>query len=326
MSNGLLKYLPPAPISKTGWPWTEESKPLHPLMPNGKPWPRISIVTPSYNQGQFIEETIRSVLLQNYPNLEYIIMDGGSTDNSVEIIKKYGKYLSYWTSEKDNGQADAIAKGFAQTTGYVIGWVNSDDYLLPCALQNVGRFFAEHSEVNFIVGSGIVVDTKGRLIRKYFSFPQSFESLLVGGQFFMQVSSFWRREAYEEVGGLDTSLRFAFDYELFLRLARRFPLRGINALLSAFRIHEQSKSSTIWETVALPEIAEIQRRHGIKRFAKSECQRLHDETVAEFYRLNRRRILLDLYLDPRYFFHCLRNKLTGRPGSTLIGLSSSIKK
>ena len=130
-----LAELPTPPAGKTGWPWTVETPPLPPARPDGSPWPRISIVTPSYNQGQFIEETIRSILLQGYPDLEYIIIDGGSTDQSVEIIKKYEPWLTYWVSEKDRGQAHAINKGFARVSGEIGGYLNSDDFYLPNALS-----------------------------------------------------------------------------------------------------------------------------------------------------------------------------------------------
>ncbi|MDO8303698.1 MAG: glycosyltransferase, partial [Sedimentisphaerales bacterium] len=133
-----LKELPAAPAGKTGWPWTVESP--APALSQITNCPRICIVTPSFNQGEFLEETIRSVLLQGYLNLEYIIMDGGSTDNSVEIIKKYSPWLAYWTSQKDNGQADAIYRGFEKASAEYIGWVNSDDMLLPDALFNFGTY------------------------------------------------------------------------------------------------------------------------------------------------------------------------------------------
>src|SRR5579885_3553995 len=122
-----LAELPPPPAGKTGWPWTIETPALPASRADGSPWPRISIVTPSYNQGQFIEETIRSVLLQGYPDLEYIVIDGGSTDQSVEIIRKYERWLTYWVSEKDRGQAHAINKGFSSVTGELFNWINSDD-------------------------------------------------------------------------------------------------------------------------------------------------------------------------------------------------------
>lgn len=314
----LLPQFPPPPPGKTGWPWTVESDPVPPVMPGGRPWPKISIVTPSYNQGQFLEETIRSVLLQGYPNLEYLIMDGGSSDNSIEIIKKYEDWLTYWVSEKDNGQSDAIRRGFDKATGEIIGWLNSDDYLLPGALMRTGRSFAQNASLELTVGGGLVISSGGELIRKYYMFPQDFRSLLVGGQFFMQMSSFWRRDAYEAVGGLDTSLKFCFDYDLFLRLAHRRPPEGIDAMLAAFRIHDHSKTATIWESVALPEIAKVRDRYGFSSIPVPERACLSEETVAEFYRITRAGILRDALRDPRYFLRCLYNKAMGKPGSALI--------
>src|SRR5881628_3421443 len=131
-----LNELPAAQVGKTGWPWTEESRRLQDQMPDGRPWPRISVVTPSYNQGQFIEETIRSILLQGYPDLEYLVLDGASTDNSVEIIKQYSPWLSYWTSEPDSGQSDAINRGLKMATGDFATWINSDDMLCKNALAD----------------------------------------------------------------------------------------------------------------------------------------------------------------------------------------------
>ncbi len=128
MSCPTLADLPSPPSNQTGWMWNEESSQLPENMPDGHQLPRITIVTPSYNQGQFLEATIRSVLLQGYPNLEYIIIDGGSSDNSVEIIRKYEPWLAYWVSEKDRGQAHAINKGFAHATGSIYAYLNSDDF------------------------------------------------------------------------------------------------------------------------------------------------------------------------------------------------------
>ena len=141
-----LEDLPKPPQGRSGWPWTEASRPLPRVTTHGEPWPKISIVTPSFNQAQYLEETIRSVLLQGYPNLEYFVYDGGSTDGSVDILRRYGAFLDGWVSERDKGQSDAINKGFARCTGEVVNWLCSDDVLLPGALSQVGQAFVERPE------------------------------------------------------------------------------------------------------------------------------------------------------------------------------------
>ena len=136
-----LNELPPPPTGQVGWPWTEETPPLPPTAPGGHPWPLISIVTPSFNQGAYLEEAIRSILLQGYPNLEHILIDGGSTDGSVAIIKKYERWFTHWVSERDRGQAHAINKGLARCTGEIFNWINSDDYLMAGALRKIAATF-----------------------------------------------------------------------------------------------------------------------------------------------------------------------------------------
>lgn len=243
-----LKQFPPPPPGKASWPWTKESPQLPAKMPDGKPWPKISIVTPSYNQRQFLEETIRSVLLQGYPNLEYIIIDGGSTDNSVEIIKKYEKWLTYWVSEKDSGQSQAINKGFEKATGDILGWLNSDDLLEPDALLRVSNAVCTHKEipVHWIVGGMVFFDNQpGQNIRvKEPCFPDTLENWLVRSWFAPQPSTFWSRKAWLAVGPLREDLHYSFDREYWLRL--RFA--GYNPMiipqiLSKFRYHDKSKST-----------------------------------------------------------------------------------
>lgn len=160
-----LNELPLPVADKRGWPWTEESLPLPETMADGKPWPRISIVTPSYNQGRFLEETLRSVLLQGYPDLEYIVIDGGSTDESGEIIRKYEAWLTYWVSERDQGQSDAINKGWRRCTGDIIVWLNSDDGYAPNALCEVARAFQANAFPAMVYGQEIVMDHQGNRTR-----------------------------------------------------------------------------------------------------------------------------------------------------------------
>ena len=174
-----LVDLPAPPEGKTGWPWTEQSELLGDRMSGGSEWPKISIVTPSYNYGQFIEETIRSVLLQSYPNLEYIIIDGCSNDQTPNIIKKYESWLTFWCSEPDGGQTDAINKGFMRCTGHIFVWLNADDaYLSPTCLHDVASLYLQGHQL--IVGTCLNVDAQDQevLITKEFNGiapPQTFD-------------------------------------------------------------------------------------------------------------------------------------------------------
>src|SRR5688572_23620138 len=150
---GLLALLPENSEDKKGWPWDQET--VFDFNDSKKHWPRISIVTPSYNQGIFLEETLRSILLQNYADLELIVIDGGSKDNSVEIIKKYEPWITYWISEKDNGQSDAINKGFKKASGEIVAWINSDDLLTPGSLHKVAEYFTALPETTGLIHGGV---------------------------------------------------------------------------------------------------------------------------------------------------------------------------
>jgi len=262
-----LADLPPPPPGKTGWPWTEESRQLPDTMPDGSPWPRVSIVTPSYNQGEFIEETIRSVLLQGYPNLEYIIMDGGSTDGTVEIIRGYESHLAYWVSEPDEGQTQAINKGFRMCTGDLVAWQNSDDYYLPGAFEKIADAY-EAREADVYFGHKYNVNRDGHIVRPMCYTPYSLTANVYEGSVIANQSAFWRRELFDRLGYLDQSLHYAMDYEFFLRLGLngcRFSL--VNDFLGCYRAHEGSKSVHLHDNWPA-EHARIDEKHHIKRPAK----------------------------------------------------------
>jgi glycosyltransferase involved in cell wall biosynthesis len=244
-----LDDLPQPPSSKTGWPWTEESLQLPDTLPDGSPWPCISIVTPSYNQGQFIEETIRSVLLQGYPNLEYIIIDGGSTDNSVEIIKKYSPWLAYWVSEKDRGQSHAINKGWERAHGEIIAYLNSDDIYTPGALEIVAKSFRKESNFSAVVGKTNYINTSSQFIgisqKPYVSSESPCDLSLVDPDlwFLPQPSSFWYRPILEKAGMfVREDLHYTMDRELFYRTSKIAKIALTDKPLASFRIHEHNKS------------------------------------------------------------------------------------
>lgn len=241
-----LNDLPPPPPGKTGWPWTEESLQLPDTMPDGSPWPKISIVTPSFNQGQFIEETIRSVLLQGYPNLEYIIIDGGSDDGSAEIIEKYSPWLKYWVSEPDHGQVHAINKGFTKSSGNIYAYINSDDLYESGAFHVMAPLFAEPLRQNLVAGEcTIFEENKSTRIFKPSWSPELSNLLMPFSSPFAQPASFWSKDIFETIGGIDESLHFSFDRDFFLRIAlKNITPKLIENKIARFREHAHSKSVT----------------------------------------------------------------------------------
>ena len=206
-------------------------------------WPKITVVTPSYNQAKFLEATIRSVLDQEYPNLEYIIMDGGSTDGSVGIIQRYEKNLACWVSEKDRGAADAIVKGFSRATGEILAYLNSDDLYLPGSFHAIGRVMQDQS-VDVAYGNTYWIDTDGAVLGERRQTPFARLGYLYGGFDLQQPATFWRRDLYVKCGGMDPSYLFTFDTDLFVRFARqKARFKHVNKFVASFRIHPESKSS-----------------------------------------------------------------------------------
>lgn len=204
--------------------------------------PTISIVTPIYNLGHYLESTILSVLQQDYSGLDYIIVDGGSTDGGIEVIKKYEKHLSWWVSEPDKGHADALAKGFSRATGDILCWINSGDLLLPGALDAARRALAE-TGAEMIFGDDLYADEDGRVIFYSRGYVRDLkDAMLYGGWTPLQDACFWTRALYERVGGIDPLLKQAVDYDLFLRMAMQGTTRYVPLTFSVFRRHGGQKS------------------------------------------------------------------------------------
>ena len=211
------------------------------------PYPKISVVTPNYNQGDFIEKTIISVLHQSYPNVEYLIIDGGSTDNSISIIKKYESQLQYWVSEKDQGMYHAINKGFSMATGDIMCWINSDDVLWEDALSHVAAIFLKYPKVCWLQGYPSVIDEQGELLfqREPIATKEHFYNLRFNKDFsfIQQESTFWRKSLWEKAGGqLDTNYSLAADFELWLRFFKHESLYCTKNQLAAFRKRKGQKS------------------------------------------------------------------------------------
>jgi glycosyltransferase involved in cell wall biosynthesis len=223
--------------------------------------PRISVVTPSYNQGQFIEETIRSVLEQRYRNLEYSVLDGGSSDRTIEILQRYGPELSFWRSEKDGGQAAAINEGFQRASGDILCWLNSDDLHVPATLTAVARLLGSSLDAPVVLYGGCEMfdaQRHWRAIRPAIPFSRE---LLERVDFLDQPSVFWTRRGWEVVGPLDATLCYGFDWEWFLRASKVCRFVATGDLLSRYRFHEAQKTGIGGEKRWI-ELLEIVRRHS----------------------------------------------------------------
>jgi glycosyltransferase involved in cell wall biosynthesis len=273
-----LRGLPPPPAGKTGWPWTIETHQLPPTRPDGSAWPRISIVTPSYNQGRFIEETIRSVLLQGYPNLEYIIIDGGSTDASLEIIKAYAPWLAYWVSEPDKGQSHAINKGMIRASGDILGWLNSDDTYEAGVLREVAESFSMHPEADVISGRCKIWfgDRRDRLMPE--SPLRTFEDFLRVGsnwcqeRLIIQPEAFFRSRAIRRTRGLREDLYYSMDACLWMDMVKAgCNFQSVDRHWATQRVHEHQKTAAL--SLAFTELVEVAWEHLLENWSDLEDPR-----------------------------------------------------
>jgi glycosyltransferase involved in cell wall biosynthesis len=224
--------------------------------------PKISLITPSFNQVRFIEATFESVFRQNYPNLEYIVMDGGSTDGTVDIIKRYSDRFAYWVSESDRGQTDALVKGFDRATGDIFCWLCSDDILEPNTLHEVAQFFQSNADAQFVYGDTIWIDDYDRLIkyRKETNFNQFI--FLYEHNFIPQPSAFWRRDLYKQVGGLNPTFNMAMDTDMWMRCAQVTELHHVRRYWSRMRLYAEQKTQRLKSTTPQEDQKIRQRYYG----------------------------------------------------------------
>lgn len=241
---------PAAAAGKSGWPW-QTGAGLATVASDADGWPRISVITPSFNQARYLEQALRSVLLQGYPNLEYIVIDGGSSDGSREILDRYSTWIDFWVSEADHGQTHALNKGFACATGEWLTWLNSDDLFLPGSLWTIAEAIRKQPSADWVVGTVVVTDANLRPVRRFEPVCNSDDWLdflctkRSTGTSLPQPGNCWSRRAWETAGPLDETLRYVMDYEYWARLARcGYRPLPIAAELAMFRLSADSKSGS----------------------------------------------------------------------------------
>lgn len=268
----------------------------------------VSIITPSFNQGEFIEDTIKSVLAQDYPNIEYIVLDGGSTDNTLDVLKKYDDKIQ-WKSGKDKGQCFAIEKGFNWADGKIIIWLNSDDTLTVDAVSTAVGEFETDPDLAFVYGKSKYINAEGEVIGDYPTEPFDIERLSKVN-FISQPSVFVNKSSYEAVGGVDTVLNYCFDYDLWIRLARKFPVKHIDKVLSNYRLHDDSK--TVSSIHALKNSGEVLRT-VLKHYRHAPPNRVfvytYNLVLIKFSLLSKARFfLLPIVLAISFFSYFLLNR------------------
>ncbi len=221
----------------------------------------VSVVTPSYNQADYLEATIRSVIEQDYPQIEFIVIDGGSTDNSLEIIRRHDDRISSWVSEPDTGQTEAINKGFARATGDVMAYLNSDDLYRPGAIREAVEYLDANPDVGMVYGDADFIDESGEVIGRFPAAQTDYKRLRRGYVHIPQQAAFFRAELWEQVGPLDPTFQFAMDYDLWVRIASRSSIRYLPRPWAAFRLHGQTKTLTAADR-CWPEMIRVHRRLG----------------------------------------------------------------
>ncbi len=264
-----LEELPPPPPGKTGWPWTEQPEPLPGQILDGSDYPRISVVIPSYNQGKFLEETIRSVLLQGYPNLEFIIIDGGSIDCSIEIIKKYETFINYWVSEPDRGQSHAINKGLEKCTGDYIAWMNSSDLYIPGAFTHICENIKKHHP-DFVFGWAAYIGSSLNDMSLIYSRGIKAFKLKYLLNFFYGLdyiipsqSVFVSKKLFNQVGLLNENLHYCMDLDWYARMAILNPrVYGSQNPTCFYRLHDDAKTSCS-ATALRQEAIELAHKYAI---------------------------------------------------------------
>lgn len=291
--------LPLPPAGKSDWPWTEPDQSLLPRRSDGRDWPRISIITPTYKRAEFLEQAIRSVLLQGYPNLQYIVIDGGSTDGSVDIIKKYEPWIAYWVSESDRGQSHALNKGLNHADGELLAWINSDDFYQPGALYAIAEAYVGDPSLGLIFGDARSLDICGNVTGKPNSPTQlDYPTLLKnwGPTWILQPTSFFSKKAWQQCGPIDESLHYAMDMDLILKIAKAgFQLKRIDTLIAHVISHPDAKTTAMREYLVVENAFILLSRHGELA-----------ETSAMFY-------LKDCLADPLIKARGIIRKITDHP-------------
>ncbi len=267
MRLGVLRQHEPKPMDK---------EPQCHVSPPGDEasWPRVSVVTPSFQQAAFIERTLRSVFEQDYPRLEYRVIDGGSKDTSVDVIRHHESKLAGWTSERDTGPANAVNRGFAQTSGDIMAWINSDDLMLPGTLRYVANYFARHPDVDVVYGHRLIIDERDWQVGRWV-LPRHDGEALLWVDYVPQETLFWRRSIWNKIGArLDEAFQFAFDWDLLLRFQKAGArIVRLPRFLGAFRVHDAQKSTADMSSVGMIESTRLRARELGDRFDETGLAR-----------------------------------------------------
>ena len=252
--------------------------------------PLVTIITPSFNQARYLEATIQSVLSQEHPLIEYMIVDGGSTDGSIDIIRKYESRLAWWVSENDKGQTDALNKGFARAKGEILAWINSDDTYEPGAVSAAVQYLREHPEVGMVYGDCNFINEDGRVIGKFSSAQTNYRLLRQGYAHIPQQTMFFRADLWKQVGPLDPSFYFAMDYDLWTRISARTEIKYLPQTWANFRLHTSGKT-IVADDRCWPEMIRVHYRDGGSFFSIIVAKYYIRRLIAPLWNWRRRRML-----------------------------------